>query len=92
MKIPGEAGKQEFLQQINVPKILDRKSPSEERFSENCRWVPLNFVTQQSYIKNSILAKTQMVYIQKVGISHFVNYFIRLIYFDYFSGPPALEI
>ena len=25
----------------NVPKILDRKSSSEEIFSENCRWVPL---------------------------------------------------
>ena len=85
-------GRQARNFKTNVPKILDLKSPSEERFSENCRWVPLNFVTQQSYIKNSILAKTQMVYIQKVGISHFVNYFIRLIYFDYFSGPPALEI
>ena len=26
----------------NVPKILDLKSPSEQIFSENCRWVPLN--------------------------------------------------
>ena len=25
----------------NVPKILDRKSSSEQIFSENCRWVPL---------------------------------------------------
>ena len=25
----------------NVPKILDLKSPSEQIFSENCRWVPL---------------------------------------------------
>ena len=26
----------------NVPKILDFKSSSEQIFSENCRWVPLN--------------------------------------------------
>ena len=25
----------------NAPKILNRKSSSEEKFSENCRWVPL---------------------------------------------------
>ena len=25
----------------NVPKILDLKSPSEQIFSENCRWVRL---------------------------------------------------
>ena len=25
----------------NVPKILDRKSSSEQIFSENCRWLPL---------------------------------------------------
>ena len=26
----------------NVPKILDLKSSSEQMFSENCRWVPLD--------------------------------------------------
>ena len=26
----------------NVPKILDLESSSEQIFSENCRWVPLN--------------------------------------------------
>ena len=26
----------------NVPKILDLKSSSEQRFSENWRWVPLS--------------------------------------------------
>ena len=26
----------------NVPKIVDLKSSSEQIFSENCRWVPLN--------------------------------------------------
>ena len=26
----------------NAPKILDRKPSSEQIFSENCRWVPLN--------------------------------------------------
>ena len=31
-----------------------------------------------------------MVYIQKVGISHFVNYFIRLIYVNYFLWLPSL--
>ena len=40
-KILGEAGKQEILQQLNVTKILDLKSSSEQIFSENCRWVPL---------------------------------------------------
>ena len=29
----------------NVPKIVDRKSSSEQIFSENCRWVPLTTVT-----------------------------------------------
>ena len=29
----------------NVPKILDLKSSSEQIFSKNCRWVPLNSVT-----------------------------------------------
>ena len=28
----------------NIPKILDLKSSSEQIFSENWRWVPLNFV------------------------------------------------
>ena len=27
----------------NVPKIADRKSSSEQIFSENCRWVPLSY-------------------------------------------------
>ena len=27
----------------NVPKILDRKSSSEQIFSENCRWVALPY-------------------------------------------------
>ena len=27
----------------NVPKILDLKASSEQIFSENCRWVPLNY-------------------------------------------------
>ena len=27
----------------NVPKIVDLKSSSEQIFSKNCRWVPLNF-------------------------------------------------
>ena len=30
----------------NVPKILDLKSSSEQIFSENCRWVPLTFTTE----------------------------------------------
>ena len=28
----------------NVPKIADRKSSSEQIFSENCRWVPLTTI------------------------------------------------
>ena len=40
-KILGEAGKQEILQQINVPKILDLKSSCEQIFSQNWRLVPL---------------------------------------------------
>ena len=31
----------------NVPKILDLKT-SEQIFSKNCRWVPLNFLVVQS--------------------------------------------
>ena len=38
---PWEAGKQEILQQM-FPKILDLKSSSEQIFSKNWRWVPLN--------------------------------------------------
>ena len=34
-KILGEAGKQEILQQNNIPKILDLKSTSEQVFSKN---------------------------------------------------------
>ena len=34
-KILGVAGKQEILQQKNVPKILDLNSSSEQTFSEN---------------------------------------------------------
>ena len=30
----------------NVPKILDRKSSSEQIFSGNCRWVPLKYISQ----------------------------------------------
>ena len=30
----------------NVPKIVDLKSSSEQRFSENCRWVPLKKVQE----------------------------------------------
>ena len=30
-----------FTTNKNVPKILDLKSPSEQIFSRNCRWVPL---------------------------------------------------
>ena len=30
----------------NVPKILDLKSSSEQIFSENCRWVPLDFISR----------------------------------------------
>ena len=30
------------LATTNVPKILDLKSSSEQIFSKNCRWVPLN--------------------------------------------------
>ena len=29
----------------NAPKILDLKSSSEQIFPENCRWVPLKFVS-----------------------------------------------
>ena len=31
----------------NVSKILDLKSPSEQIFSENCRWVPLRNILIQ---------------------------------------------
>ena len=35
----------------NVPKILDLKSSSEQMFSENWRWVPLNSLLHLSYIE-----------------------------------------
>ena len=35
------AGRQARNFTTNVPKILDFKSSSEQIFSENCRWVPL---------------------------------------------------
>ena len=38
-KFLGEPDKQEILP-ANVPKILDRKSSSEQVSSENWRWVP----------------------------------------------------
>ena len=33
----------------NVPKIVDLKSSSEQIFSENCRWLPLNVLTHNLY-------------------------------------------
>ena len=49
----------------NVPKIVDLKSSSEQIFSENCRWVPLNIgrtgdmkVPQYSF-SGSIPAKSE---------------------------------
>ena len=35
-------GRQARILTTNVPKILDLKSSSEQMFSKNCRWVPLN--------------------------------------------------
>ena len=48
----------------NVPKILDLKPSSEQRFSENCRWVPLvdsvlNFYQRFSYIASIFKKITQ---------------------------------
>ena len=43
-KILGEVCKQEILQKM-FRKILDLKSSSEQLFSENWRWVPLNNCT-----------------------------------------------
>ena len=34
----------------NVPKIVDRKSSSEQIFSENCRWVPLLWSYYNRYL------------------------------------------
>ena len=39
----------------NVPKIVDRKSSSEQIFSENCGWVPL-FKAQ--CLRSSVMNKT----------------------------------
>ena len=39
----------------SVPKIVDRKSSSEQIFSENCRWVPL-FKAQ--CLRSSVMNKT----------------------------------
>ena len=40
-------GRQARNFKINVPKILDLKSSSEQTFSENCRWVPLSYLTNR---------------------------------------------
>ena len=37
-----------------ISKILDLKSSSEQIFSENCRWVPLNFVDRHNSINLSL--------------------------------------
>ena len=39
--------RQETKFSTNVPKILDLKSSPEQIFSENCRWVPLQYEKQQ---------------------------------------------
>ena len=45
----------------NVPKILHLKSPSEQIFSENCRWVPLQdddlFKRDNSFAAAAVLLK-----------------------------------
>ena len=42
----------------NVPKILDLKSSSEQIFSENRRWVPLNYAPEpQTAVRGKIFSQ-----------------------------------
>ena len=41
----------------NVPKILDLKSPSEQIFSKNCRWVPLIRAYSIFYLSEILIYK-----------------------------------
>jgi len=71
-KILGEAGKQEILQ-LNVPKILDLKSSSEQIFSKNCRWVPLtNAYVDQYSVQH---AEVNAQFIMTVSLYHYFTLF-----------------
>ena len=62
-------GEQAINFTTNVPKILDLKSSSEQIFSENCRWVPLNldhsshtslqFVCQDTFLKKFLFTPSK---------------------------------
>ena len=44
----------------NVPKILDRKSSSEQIFSENCRWVPLFNLVDALRTSSSVIGSSRI--------------------------------
>ena len=44
----------------NIPKILDRKSSSEQILSENCRWVPLYRVPHDSSPRQKFYMKSRV--------------------------------
>ena len=44
----------------NIPKILDRKSSSEQILSENCRWVPLHRVPHDSSPRQKFYMKSRV--------------------------------
>ena len=57
---------------INVAKILDLKSSSEQIFSENCRWVPLYFALALSNI-NTTLTTTPLAFSKSCKLLLFIS-------------------
>ena len=55
-------GRQARNLKTNVPKILDLKSSSEQIFSKNCRWVPLNDYCKQNTLILTFLNILPSVY------------------------------
>ena len=51
----------------NVPKIADRKSSSEQMFSENCRWVPLMWMGFSDEIEVAMIAINKATILEITG-------------------------
>ena len=68
----------------NVPKILDFKSSSEQIFSENCRWVPLDIEwpdqlsTKRKAVYTLVLFHTYFLCENRIGsqLTYFLKQFI----------------
>ena len=64
----------------NVPKILDIKSSSEQIFSENCRWVPLDtvYTTWKNKNKKKQTRKQtnkQLLFVQSAPVKEYYGVF-----------------